>query len=568
MEPRGFSPEVLLTDGPRRRRFAMTDVIRRWRRRNRRVPSLWSPAVVLVVVLAFGQLTRQATTISGRVLDASSNEPLAGATVLMALIDAPPGTSAPVPVVTNDRGEFSFVDLPAGRYSLWARKPRYLSLSYGQRPGSGLPGVSVMLTAGQPVKDVVIRLPLASVIAGMITDARGEPAQGETVQVLRLEWRNGERGARALATDTVDDRGHYRIPNLPPGDYLVVAHVSATGSVRPAPTYYPGTPVPTLAIPITLGVSEERAGVNVQTSAMVLSTVTGTIAREDGRPVRNTRIAATQQVSALRGFFSQTTYSTADGRFRIDNLPPGRHELLAREEPNNAASGLWATAEVIADGNPIKDVVLVLREGETVSGKLVVEGTKPLTFNAQLTLSPLDRDPSNSASFSARPDPEGRFSMTGVLPGRYVLIASDVSAGYLIRSVQLDGAEVGDLPIEVGSSRQIQGLDVRLSPNGASVAGTLFDADGRPNSDLLVIVFPADDKYWLPGSTRVRTARPATDGKYSVRSLPPGSYRVGVVIDAEPGEWFARPFLQKLAPTAIAISLSGGESRTLDVRVK
>lgn len=159
------------------------------------------------------------------------------------------------------------------------------------------------------------------------------------------------------------------------------------------------------------------------------------------------------------------------------------------------------------------------------------------------------------------------FLIKGVLPGRYVLTVSDIPAGFILGTVQLDGRDVSDLPVDV-REQPLGGLEVRVAPVGASVFGTLLDSSGRPNSDLLVVVFPADDKYWLPGTRRIRTARPASDGQYSIRSLPAGSYRVGVVAEAEPGEWFAPPFLKKLIPTSIAFSLSGEETKTLDVRVK
>jgi len=524
-------------------------------------------SLAVVVALSAGQVAKPAASIAGRVLDAASNEPLVAATILITALDAASGTPSLSPVYSGERGEFSFTNLPPGRYSLSARKPRYLYLGYGQRPGSGLPGVSVTVTVGQQIKDLVIRLPLASVIAGTVTDSRGEPAQGASVQVWRLEWRNGERAAQQKASDVVDDRGQYRIPNLFPGDYLVLAQMAAPAPPRPAPTYYPGTPVSTQASAVPLGVSEERTGINIQMSAVVMSTVEGAIGRADGQPVQNVKISAVDTESERRGVNFQSTSSTANARFRFENLPPGRYELLA-SEPNETTTQRWATATVVADGNPIKDIALVLREGETVSGIVAVGGPTPPKSSPRVTLSPLDRDPSTSASFSVRSEVDGRFSVKGVLPGRYVMGVSDVPTGYLASSIQVAGRDVTDLPIEVGPLQQLAGFEVKIIPVGASVSGTLFDSSGRPNSDLLVIVFPADEKYWLPASRRIQTARPDSNGQYSVRSLPPGSYAVGVVTDAEPGEWFAPSFLKKLVPTSISLSLAGAESKTLDVRVK
>ena len=525
--------------------------------------------ILFVSPILFGQVPRPTAAISGRVLDAGTNEPVVGATVLITALDAATGTPPVAPSVTNGRGEFSFAQLATGRYDLAAHKPRYLSLGHGQRPGSGLPGVSVMATAGQQVNDLIIRLPLASVIAGYVTDTRGDPAQGAAVQLYVLEWRNGERGARFVSSDVVDDRGQYRVPGLAPGDYVLSATMAVPAPLRPAPTYYPGTPVAALALPISVGVSEERAGVNVQMSAAVLATVSGMAVSTDGKPLSNIKVAAIDMTSALKGFTFRTTYSSGTGAFTFDNLAPGQYALVASEDqPKGPDGSRWARTDLTIDGSAVKDLSLVLRGGEVLSGTVLVEGARPVQVAARLILSPLDWDPQYSASFSARTESDGRFSIGGVKPGRYRLIVSELPEGHVVRAAKLNGSDVCDLPLEVQPGQASRTLEVRLSPRAASVSGTLFDSTGNPNSDLLVIAFPSEERYWLPGSPRIRTVRPASDGKYSLRSLPSGAYRIGVVTDAQPGEWFASSFLQKLVPTSVPVTLADGDARTLDVRVK
>ena len=54
------------------------------------------------------------------------------------------------------------------------------------------------------------------------------------------------------------------------------------------------------------------------------------------------------------------------------------------------------------------------------------------------------------------------------------------------------------------------------------------------------MVVAADSRYWIPGSRRIGTSRPATDGRYSFRSLPPGDYVLAVVTDLEQGAQYLR----------------------------
>jgi hypothetical protein len=61
--------------------------------------------------------------------------------------------------------------------------------------------------------------------------------------------------------------------------------------------------------------------------------------------------------------------------------------------------------------------------------------------------------------------------------------------------------------------------------------------------------------------------RPGTDGKFTVRNLPAGSYSIVAVTDVEPGEWYDPEFLSQLASAAMRVTLSEGEKKTQDIRI-
>src|SRR5688572_19460690 len=215
-----------------------------------------------LAVVATSTQTPAAGSISGRIVAADSGKPLAGASVRIAGFAGAGTANASSTTATSEKGEFSFANLVPGRYYVTASRPRYLSLGHGQRPGSGLPGVSIEVSAGAKITGVTIALPLASVIAGRVDDERGEPAMGTNVSAWIVEWRNGERSVRSVAFDVVDDRGQFRITNLPPGQFVVSAFrpVATHGAAKML--YHPGTTDPSLAVPFRVEAAEERAGVN------------------------------------------------------------------------------------------------------------------------------------------------------------------------------------------------------------------------------------------------------------------------------------------------------------------
>jgi hypothetical protein len=99
------------------------------------------------------------------------------------------------------------------------------------------------------------------------------------------------------------------------------------------------------------------------------------------------------------------------------------------------------------------------------------------------------------------------------------------------------------------------------------LSGTIQDASGKGIPDFTIILYPADNRYWLPQARRITSARPDTEGKFRFGQLVPGEYRLTAVTDAEPGEWYDPAFLSQLLPASIPITLAAGEKKVQDIRL-
>ena len=101
--------------------------------------------------------------IVGRVVDALTSRPIAGATVSLggnrAITMAAVGLSGPPPAsLTTAEGYFLFRDLDKSTYMLSATAPGYLAAYYGQRrPGTGPPG-ELRLDGDERITNIEIRL--------------------------------------------------------------------------------------------------------------------------------------------------------------------------------------------------------------------------------------------------------------------------------------------------------------------------------------------------------------------------------------------------------------------------
>ena len=132
----------------------------------------------------------------------------------------PPGTDA---VITDGDGRFVFHDLPKGATQLSATAAGYLD-----RAASGVPTRPIQLEDGQHLDGVRLRLLKVASVSGVVLDEAGEPAVGLTVRVLRREVPQGIPRLTLSGFGRTDDRGLYRIDNLPPGQLYVVAPQTQT----------------------------------------------------------------------------------------------------------------------------------------------------------------------------------------------------------------------------------------------------------------------------------------------------------------------------------------------------
>ena len=172
------------------------------------------------------QLPKGTGVIAGQVIDAGTNLPIAGATVMMnprlaARAGGPgPAAAGPIRLITGADGRFVMRDLLKGSYVINAFADGYIGGATGQaRPGATSEPVDV--GDGARVTDVRIRLWKNAVITGTVIDEAGEPAVVTPVRVFRRIAVAGRVRYTPTVYATTDDRGVYRASGLSPGDYVV-----------------------------------------------------------------------------------------------------------------------------------------------------------------------------------------------------------------------------------------------------------------------------------------------------------------------------------------------------------
>jgi hypothetical protein len=187
-------------------------------------------------------------TITGVVYCADTNLPARGAAIYLLQIEKG-SNSARSSASTDLEGHFAMSKVPEGTYYVIAQLPGFLNplanltssslmaLSDEERKTLESHLTAATISANQPA-DVSLRLERAAEIDGAVLYDDGSPAIGLHVHVTPKSKQKQQPGfdapllpAVSLMSDMMratDDRGHFRILGLPPGEYLVSVWVPTT----------------------------------------------------------------------------------------------------------------------------------------------------------------------------------------------------------------------------------------------------------------------------------------------------------------------------------------------------
>lgn len=387
-----------------------------------------------------------------------------------------------------------------------------------------------------------------------------------------------------------------------------LATLEQQGATAYAPVYFPGTTSPGGAQAIALGPGEERGGVDFRLLLVPTTEVRGIVTSATGALPPGAQVmlrAVDDNGVQIGGVGTSMARVDAQGRFEFERVTPGAYALMARANPaaiqfegrggrgrggfnNPQVQSLWAQAELVVTGQPLPDIVLTLRDGMTVSGRVEYDGASRDAFDPSSMRVALTSRGSQAFQMGGLPtgtvDESGRFTITGVAPGRYALmtvpgggrgggrgigrLGGPAAIGqHVPKSAMADGIDLFDFPVEIAPNQNIANVVITYTDRRQQLSGTIQDTSGGPTSDFTIIVFPSDRRYWMPQSRRIDATRPGTDGRFTFGNLPAGDYRLTAVTDVEPGEWYDPAFLEQLGAASIPVTLGEGEQKVQNIRL-
>jgi hypothetical protein len=522
-----------------------------------------------------------------------------------ALGGAPPQLSA----ITDNDGRFRITGVAPGAYTVRSQRDGYFAPPLnGRIQASALASVSVQ--PGQSAASAELRMVKGGVISGRIRDPRGQLIPGMAVAAYRVTYSNGRKVWTQTAPASTDDRGEFRLFWLLPGEYFVGATPRPPGTA-PGPqdlwqrVFYPAATDPLAAVPVLVRDGAEASGIDIQLREFnsPLFKISGLAINPSAQANPSTGVVDRSVMSFMlvprnhNMLDSETpaNYTNAlpvasrlNGEFELRNVRPGVYDLYPRgpgfavpaplsfvtvNMPGGGASIVDASGRIVATNVPpvsnrrvpmsriavdvnrdLADLRMVLSEGSTLAGDVVVSSGASIKLDSvRLSLLPLDTtpplfvNPIGPISLAAN----GRFSIPNVPDARYTFQIAGLTENAYVSDIRQGGASVLDAGFIVDPLASP--VQVLVNSSGATLDGYVQTADRKPAINATVTLVPPVSRRET--AHRYKVAVTDEFGRFSMRGVAPGSYKLFAWENILPTAWQNTEFLSKYEEQGRPISV-------------
>lgn len=338
-------------------------------------------ALAVACVTAWGQVSKPDTgTVTGHVICSDTQKPARFAQVMLFAVPAavtqlpkvdaadPEAVQAVMKAQVNAMksttfvmsqtgfdGSFSVVDVAPGDYYVMASVAGYVqphdlmqaAYDAGEDITKGIPSVPIVRVAAEHGTNVDVSVSKGAAVEGHVLWDDGEPVNGATVMA---EPKGGEHkqfppqfsmmSLSGQYNGATDDRGHYRISGLAPGEYTVRVmlqtarrmsmqggHFDPNGNFGATPllVYAPGGFRKTDAKPVTLSAGEERTDEDITFNLSATHNVSGRVTSAEDHHGLNRGVVSLTDTSDKT--FRRSAGLDQDGNFNVPFVPAGTYTM-------------------------------------------------------------------------------------------------------------------------------------------------------------------------------------------------------------------------------------------------
>jgi hypothetical protein len=250
-------------------------------------------------------------------------------------------------------------------------------------------------------------------------------------------------------------------------------------------------------------------------------------------------------------------YNVTTGRFDVGDIAPGAYVVQV------SSSAVARTAIEVINSN-IDNLSFVLGSGAVLTGRVHMDSVAPLPsgwdrtrvqlrgINIPLTLS------HNSV------ESDGSFKMESITPAEYRVVVTNLPTELYVKDVRLGAIDMMSQPMRVTSGTPIDGtLDVVLSAGFSQLEGTVLDDRGQPIIGVQAVLVPDRNR---DRADLFRAAISDQSGRYIMRGLPPGDYKLFAWESGDAFGYFDQELLRQSEGQAKPVHISESSKQSIDVR--
>jgi beta-lactamase regulating signal transducer with metallopeptidase domain len=445
-----------------------------------------------------------ARDFEGRVVEDSSGNPLASAELRFHRAGM---RELAADLETDREGKFHAPGLPPGEYTVDVSKPNFVTAAFQLRvPASGL----------------LLRLMRYGVIDGQANDTEGQPLPGRVLapggrtagsaRVVILVKPAGTEELRLFREAPMED-GHFRVHDLPPGQYAVGLWYAGL-KMGAGMQLYPDNQHPRF---FTIAGGEEYRDINFTVASHSGFQVSGKVEL----PKPGMKFALALGLPEQPTLPVAQTLAENDGSFHFENVPPGSYDLFAAGPVNGygaydnvlGSNRFFGRTRIQVGAVNVDGLAISVSGGRSLAVVLRphVAGPPPAGCPPSATVALASLEPWGAMlNANLQVVFEKEQTARDLAPGRYRLTATSLGSGcYQVNQpvADLRGDVSGPVAIEVAAAGSIHGT-LRA---GSAAAVTLLEAEATDGA-------------------QARLAFPDGQGRFSFDGLPPGRYKLAAQV--------------------------------------
>lgn len=526
-------------------------------------------------------------SVSGRVVDAASGEPVAGARVMV----GPISRTGNAKLATSDTaGGFLADGLPPGTYMV--------SASHNEYPGAlhlAQAGTRIEVQAGKENTGITMKLKPAGTISGVVLDDGGEPLSECGVALLPVPL--GGVAPPEAGRISTDDKGRFLLESVAPDRYAIVVtceqdlpsehilDVVGPNGFEPGEiwqrTFYQNATTRSDAVEINVA-SGAEVNLEFRLKSVPVHTIRGTVTLAPGLSWSTApQIRLIPERPDSGDSLEWTDYLNVEtGTFRFEMIPPGAYSLTAWTTDQFGSLLVSEAGKIVVGPSAPPPVQLQLRMSTTVLGKIerpdagtdagaaasaderirpggvLPMGSPRIASVGIITLTP-ERSGGPFTTLTGRVSPqEGRFQIPGVAPGRWLIRYEQPQQPVWVESMQFGDAPVVNHEIEVTPDSSAI-LKLRINPKLPNLQLEYVDIAAAAKSSCVLQAVPSGE-----GSRSMPVLSDSGGGA----SLTPGRYHLFGVEQQEGGVSLNERALRLLGRMVTAVDVVGGRDQALNVR--